>query len=227
MTWQARPFCWNFTETQEWFSAVCMVPTCLGSSQIWPRATLSFQTVWRATETWCRRVLLLDLGQVIVGSSQWSQFLYPPRNCLHTFVTWDLALSHTTRNPGPTGPVEGLTLGPDISSQYLIAVRVSLPTLQRFVCPSMDMIHCQWPITKPAMLNNFTSHIMFSEASPNPFMAVTCAQGELGLIYEKQRVLLVDLNNSCNLWQMPVGLHNAGQWAQGTLQDIKPSGHPH
>ncbi len=77
------------------------------------------------------------------------------------------------------------------------------------------------------MLNDVTGSITFSTASPDPFTSVTCAQGEPVCICEKHRAASGRPANSGVQWQMPIELHDAGQWAQGPLEDIRPSGHPH
>lgn len=59
------------------------------------------------------------------------------------------------KNPIPTAPAQGLTMGPRISSRYLMPVRVPLPSLQMCVRPSIDMP--PQTTTKPVVLNNVRS----------------------------------------------------------------------
>lgn len=64
---------------------------------------------------------------------------------------------------------------------------------------------------------------MFSTASPDTFMSVTCAQVEAALTgchWWTCRVLV--FYSKCQIW-----LHSAGQWTQGPLDHIRPSGQPH
>lgn len=76
----------------------------------------------RWAKAWCPRSVLLYLGQVnlegrpIISFTLLELFYIP--------ATWDN--SCTGRNPEPTAP---LTIGPRISSQYLMVVRVPLPCL--------------------------------------------------------------------------------------------------
>lgn len=61
-------------------------------------------------------------------------------------------------------------------------------------------------------MNDVTGSITFSKASPDPFMSVTCAQGEHSLTSEKHRAQVVDLVlYSGLLSNMPIDLHGAGQ----------------
>ena len=72
------------------------------------------------------------------------------------------------------------------------------------------------------MLNDVAGSIAFSLASPDPFTSITGAQGEPALSEKPQW-------RTCQFWcsiANPIELHGAGQWAQGTLQDVAPWGHP-
>lgn len=82
-------------------------------------------------------------------------------------------------------------MDPKISFRYLMAAGVMLVNPYKSLCPSMDML-LQATINA-VILNNVTSSVMFSRASPDPFRSVTCAQGEPNLIWEKEMVPVVYL----------------------------------
>lgn len=93
----------------------------------------------------------------------------------------------------------------------------------------MDMPH--WPTIKPVMLNDVTGRITFSTASTDPFMSVTCAQGEPALICEKHRTQagpVVDLPTLV-FYSMANANHAPRCRAQSTrsTKDAGPSGQPH
>lgn len=70
-----------------------------------------------------------------------------------------------------------------------------------------------WRTTKSIMLNNLTGSITFFTSSLDRFTSVTCAQDGFAPICEVQGTSGGSANSSI-LWQMPVGFHAAGQWAQ-------------
>ena len=154
--WQASPFCQNsISATQNasqylvWPPRACMhawqrrgmllmrrrMVSCGMSSQICLRASVSSCKVWGAT--W-RRLMDRNImsqrcsigfrsgdrhGHSIVSIPSSSRY------CLHTLATWGRALSCIRRNPGPTAPAYGLTMGSRISSRYLMAVRLPFSSL--------------------------------------------------------------------------------------------------
>ena len=73
------------------------------------------------------------VGQSIVSMPSTS------KNRYHTLATWDRALSCTRRNPGPTEPAYGLTIGLRISSLYLLSVKLPWLSICRPVPHSKEM----------------------------------------------------------------------------------------
>lgn len=66
------------------------------------------------------------------------------------------------------------------------------------------------PAVPTTVLNNDAGSITFTAASPQSEPALFCEGDSSGV-----------------LWQRPDDLYSVEQWAQGPLEDIKPSGHHH
>ena len=91
------------------------------SSQTWIKASVNSWTVcgatWRWWMEWDTMSQMCSIGFRSGERASQSIASMPSscRNCWHTSATWGLALSCIRRNPGPTAPAYGLTMGLKIS----------------------------------------------------------------------------------------------------------------
>lgn len=123
--------------------------------------------------------------------------------------------------PGPTAPAKDFIPIPNCSQSAIIySIQVCL-SFHGNASP-----HKHWPTTKPIMLINVAGSITFTSASPDPFTSVTRSQSEPAHLWKVQGDSARPANSGL-LWQIPVELHSARRWAQGPLEDVRPSDHPH
>ena len=123
------------------------------SSQTWIRAPVSSWTV--CGTNWQQQMHRYITSQRFSigfrsrerGASQWHQCLCHPGTA-YTLWPHEATLSCTRRNPEPTEPAQGLTMGLRISSRYYKTVRVPLASMWRFVrlsicLPRPSLTYCQ------------------------------------------------------------------------------------